>query len=79
MERWAALNGCRTGPEEETEAPVSTLTWTDCRAGAAVKLVTIEGGGHTWFAEGLGPANGAVDATGLIWDFFRNSAEETTE
>lgn len=70
VERWAALNRCPTGPEEETEAPVSTLTWTDCRGGAAVKLVTIEGGGHTWFAEGLGPANGALDATGLIWDFF---------
>lgn len=70
VERWASLNGCPVGPEETTQGPVSTLAWTDCSSGADVKLVTVEGGGHTWFAEGLGPANGAVDATTLIWDFF---------
>lgn len=72
VERWASLNGCPAGPEEETQGPVSTLIWTDCPSGANVKLVAVEGGGHTWFAEGLGPANGAVDATTLIWDFFRS-------
>lgn len=70
VERWASLNGCPDGPEEETQGALSTLAWTECRSGAAVKLVTVEGGGHTWFAEGLGPANGAVDATSLIWEFF---------
>ncbi len=69
-EHWAALNGCPSGPEEETDGLVTTLTWTDCPDGADVKLVAVEGGGHTWFATGLGPANGAVDATSLIWDFF---------
>ncbi len=69
-ERWAALNGCPAGPEEETDGLVTTLTWTDCPDGADVKLVAVEGGGHTWFATGLGAANGAVDATTLIWDFF---------
>ena len=72
VEQWATLNGCPDSPEEETQGPVTTLTWTDCPDGAAVKLVTVEGGGHTWFASGLGPANGAVDATMLIWDFFRS-------
>ncbi len=72
VERWASLNGCLDDPEEETQGPVSTLRWTECPNGAAVELVTVEGGGHTWFAEGLGPANGAVDATTLIWDFFSN-------
>jgi polyhydroxybutyrate depolymerase len=69
-ERWAALNGCPAGPEEEIDGLETTLTWTDCPDGADVKLVAVEGGGHTWFATGLGPANGAVDATSLIWDFF---------
>ncbi len=32
-----------------------------------MKLVTIDGGGHTWLAPGLGTANGAVDATAMIW------------
>ena len=35
-----------------------------------MKLVTIEGGGHTWFAQGLGPVRGAVDATSQIWEFL---------
>ncbi len=70
VERWAALNGCPVGPEEENQGRVSTLRWTECPNGAAVELVTVEGGGHTWFAEGLGPANGAVDATNVIWNFF---------
>ena len=41
-----------------------------CAAGTAVTLVSIDRGGHTWFAQGLGPANGAVDATGDIWSFL---------
>lgn len=74
VERWASLNGCPAGPTEEAEGPVSTVTWTDCRSDAAVKLVTVEGGGHTWFADGLGATNGAVDATRRIWDFFSTVA-----
>jgi poly(3-hydroxybutyrate) depolymerase len=35
-----------------------------------VKLITIDGGGHTWFAQGLSPMNGAVDATTEIWAFL---------
>ncbi len=72
VERWASLNDCPAGPREETQGPVTTLRWTACPGGAAVELVTVEGGGHTWFASGLGPANGAVDATMLIWDFFNS-------
>jgi poly(3-hydroxybutyrate) depolymerase len=32
--------------------------------------VTVEGGGHTWFARGLGVTAGAVDVTEMIWEFF---------
>ena len=43
----------------------------DCaRLRTGVELVSVEGGTHTWFATGLGPANGAVDATRAIWEFF---------
>jgi polyhydroxybutyrate depolymerase len=76
-ERWAALNGCPAAPDEETDGLVTTLSWTGCPDGAAVKLVAVEGGGHTWFATGLGPANGAVDATTLIWDFFSSGQGDT--
>lgn len=67
---WASLDGCPETPATRTHGPVTRTTWTGCRNGAMVGLVSIEGGGHTWFAPSLGPANGAVDATRAIWDFF---------
>lgn len=70
VERWAELNRCPAPPATQTEGPVTTSTWNGCAEGTAVKLVTIDGGGHTWFAPGLGTANGAVDATGQIWEFL---------
>ncbi len=69
-ERWAELNRCPTPPTTQTEGPVRKATWSGCAGGSAVKLVTIEGGGHTWFAPGLGTANGAIDATAEIWAFL---------
>ncbi|MEX2292131.1 MAG: PHB depolymerase family esterase [Mycobacteriales bacterium] len=70
VRRWAELNGC---PPESTTVPegvVVTMTWTGCSQDTAVRLITIEGGGHTWFAPGFGPVNGAVDATQAVWDFL---------
>ncbi|MGI8537759.1 MAG: hypothetical protein ACR2K2_15050 [Mycobacteriales bacterium] len=49
---------------------MTTMLWAGCPDGAAVQLVSVDGGGHTWFAPELGPANGAVDATHLMWTFF---------
>ncbi|MCA1676029.1 MAG: polyhydroxybutyrate depolymerase [Actinobacteria bacterium] len=69
--RWAELNRCPTPGASHTEGAVTTLTWSGCAAGTSVKLVTIAGGGHTWFASDLGPGvAGAVDATGSIWAFL---------
>lgn len=70
MQRWAEVNGCPAPPAAKVDGPVTTEEWTGCTNGSAVSLVTVEGGGHVWFAPGLGPANGAVDATGTIWRFF---------
>jgi polyhydroxybutyrate depolymerase len=70
VERWAELNRCPMPSTTQTEGPVRRATWGGCAEGSAVKLVTIEGGGHTWFAPGLGTANGAVDATAEIWAFL---------
>lgn len=69
-ERWAELDRCPNSGATESRAPVSSETWSGCAAGTSVKLVTIDGGGHTWFAPGLGPASGAVDATSEIWGFL---------
>lgn len=68
--RWAQLDGCPAPAATQAAGPVSTATWSGCGAGTAVKLVTLGGGGHTWFAQGLGPVNGAVDATREIWSFL---------
>ncbi|MCA1691311.1 MAG: alpha/beta hydrolase fold domain-containing protein [Actinobacteria bacterium] len=69
-DRWAQLNRCPLPAATQTDGLVTTSTWSGCQDGTAVKLVTIEGGGHTWFAPGLGTSNGAVDATRTIWDFL---------
>lgn len=69
MQRWAELNDC-PAPATTTQGALTTVTWSGCSAGTSVKFITIEGGGHTWFAPLLGPASGAVDATRVIWEFL---------
>jgi polyhydroxybutyrate depolymerase len=69
-QRWADLDQC-PAPSTNTAGVVTTAAWTGCAGGSAVELVTIDGGGHTWFANGLGPVAGAVDASRVIWEFFR--------
>lgn len=68
-ERWADLNECGE-PTEDTDDPVTTTSWSECREGGAVRLIVIEGAGHTWYAPGFGEANGAIDATATVVDFF---------
>lgn len=70
LDRWAELNDCAQEPRTEADGLVTTATWTACAAGTSVQLVTVEGGGHTWFSADFGGAAGAVDATELITDFF---------
>lgn len=69
-QKWADVDGCAAPPATQTVAPITTATWSGCSAGTGVRLITIDGGGHTWFADGLGPVNGAVDATTQIWSFL---------
>jgi polyhydroxybutyrate depolymerase len=60
---WADRNGCDNQPKAVfDQGPVTGQEWQGCRAGADVLLYTIAGGTHDW------PS--AVDAAGLIWDFF---------
>lgn len=68
--RWAQVDGCGAAPASRTDGPVTTATWSACARGASVSLVSVDGGGHTWFGPGLGPADGALDATDMIWRFF---------
>lgn len=72
-ERWSTLDSCPPTPTTATSGPVSTITWSGCASGVAVRLIVVAGGGHTWYAPGFGPADGAVDATPAIWNFLASS------
>jgi len=64
LESWAEHNGC--DPEvilEDPEGPLSTMRYEACEGGAEVRLVRIDGLGHTWPREEL-------DATAVMWEFF---------
>jgi polyhydroxybutyrate depolymerase len=75
---WAQRNGCAPRPiESVVAADVTSLEYTDCANDAAVVLYTVIGGGHTWpggmplpewFA---GSTSNSIDATSLMWAFFR--------
>jgi polyhydroxybutyrate depolymerase len=68
--QWAGINACPPPAPVAVAGPVSTESWAGCARGSAVKLVTVQGGGHLWFGPGLGPVNGAVDTTTVMVRFF---------
>ena len=76
LDSWAELNECVEEPQSETEGVVTTATWTACAGGKSVRLVTVDGGGHSWFSSEFSGAAGAVDATDLITEFFDLTAEK---
>jgi polyhydroxybutyrate depolymerase len=62
---WAQHNGCN--PQvifEDPSGPLSTMRYAGCRAGAEVRLIRIDGLGHTWPKQ-------EIDATSVMWDFFK--------
>ena len=81
---WARLNGCAPEPRVEELAPrvhdgttVTKRSYTSCRAD--VVWYEIAGGGHRWpgskesvvVKRVLGPASANLDATSVLWEFFR--------
>jgi polyhydroxybutyrate depolymerase len=76
MQSWAENNGCNTAPQIERIAQDVTLeAYTNCDAGADVRLYVVEGGGHTWPGSDhklwfLGDTTQSIDASELIWSFF---------
>jgi len=75
---WARRNRCAPNPLDSAVAmDVTRRAYTNCADDAAVVLYTIKGGGHTW-PGGMplpewfvGPNSSAIDATSLMWTFFR--------
>lgn len=75
---WARRNGCAPTPIDSAVAmDVTRRTYIGCVDDATVVLYTIHGGGHTWpggaqFPEWfLGSTSRSIDASTLMWEFFR--------
>src|SRR2546425_4753587 len=75
---WARRNRCGTNPVDSVVATgVTRLEYTKCADDAAVVLYTIKGGGHTWPGGQplpewfVGRTSNSIDASSLMWAFFR--------
>jgi polyhydroxybutyrate depolymerase len=75
---WARRNRCGPTPADSMVAPdVTRIEYLNCAEDATVVLYRVEGGGHTWPGGGplpewfAGRTSRNIDATGLMWAFFR--------
>lgn len=75
---WARRNGCAPIPiESDVATDVTRREYTHCADDATVVLYTIRGGGHTWPGGGplpewfVGRTSHSIDASSVMWDFFR--------
>jgi polyhydroxybutyrate depolymerase len=75
---WARRNRCAPTPiETAVAADVTRREYAQCATNASVVLYTIRGGGHTWPGGGrmpewfVGRTSNSVDATRVMWEFFR--------
>jgi len=76
--KWSQRNRCGETPRDSAIArDIRKTVYTECADDATVVLYTIQGGGHTWPGGGplpdawVGPTNREIDATNLLWEFFR--------
>ena len=61
---WARHDGCVMDVIlEDPPGPLSTMRYSGCRNGTEVRMIRIDGLGHSW-------ARTEVDATAAIWQFF---------
>ena len=61
---WARHDGCTLEAlAEDPAGPLSTIRYDGCRNGTEVRLIRIDGLGHTW-------TKTEIDTTATIWQFF---------
>ncbi len=75
---WARRNRCAPDPiDSAVNADVTRREYGGCANGADTLLYTVKGGGHQWFGgmQGpqwmLGPFSRSVDASRVMWEFFK--------
>lgn len=76
---WAQRNHCAPNPvDSSVAADVTRRTYVHCADNAAVVLYTIIGGGHTWPGGKplpewwTGRTTASIDASSVMWAFFRD-------
>lgn len=72
---WAQRDACGLAPADaQVSTHVRAISYSECAAHAAVVLLVVDGGGHTWLGSvdvpRLGATTHEIDATDEIWQFF---------
>lgn len=79
VRKWAKRYDCGVNPTDTKPSQHVTVRSYRCPAGVAVDFAIVDGGGHSWpgsqfdkqIASIVGPTNYEVNASELIWKFFR--------
>lgn len=62
---WARVDSCKgESVLDDPPGPLSTLRYQGCADGTEVRLIRIDGLGHTWTKK-------EIDTTGVMWEFFK--------
>jgi polyhydroxybutyrate depolymerase len=78
--RWAAIDGCSGRPDVKALSDnIERMTYQNCMPGAALVYYTVKNGGHVWPGSAnylrqpkLGKVTFEINATDIMWDFFKN-------
>ena len=63
---WARHNSCKGDAVlDDPPGPLSTMRYDGCGDGTEVRMIRIDGLGHTWTKK-------EVDTTGVMWQFFKS-------
>ena len=63
---WARRNSCKERVVlDDPPGPLSTMRYEGCATGAEVRMIRIDGLGHTW-------TRNEVDTTRVMWQFFKS-------
>jgi polyhydroxybutyrate depolymerase len=66
LEGWARHNSCKGGAIlDDPPGPLSTMRYQGCTDGTEVRMIRIDGLGHTWTRK-------EVDTTAVMWQFFKS-------
>jgi polyhydroxybutyrate depolymerase len=76
VDAWRGDDGCAPGAQAQRTGSVTRTVWAPCATGTTVELFGVDGGGHEWPGSwpplpNHDPPSPDLDATQVIWDFFR--------